>query len=105
MIAEDVPRAASATTAVKPREKSIEPNVAIKGAILHLATNTPLIRPNTRPVTRMMGMVSHRVPSSAETPVLHRAPAKTAEPKQTVPMDRSIPPVAITNVTPKDRIA
>ena len=95
----------SEITAVRPREKSIEPRVAIKGAILHLATRKPLSRPNSRPVARMMGMVSHSVPSSAVTPVLQRAPARTAEPIHTVPMERSIPPVAITKVTPRDRIA
>ena len=104
-MAEEVPRMASAITAVRPRENSMEPRVAIKGAILHLATRKPLIKPKITPVTRMMGMVSHRVPSSAVTPVLHRAPARTAEPNSTVPMDRSIPPVAITKVTPRDKMA
>ena len=73
------------------------PSVAINGGILSFEIIAPLIRPQTAPVSRPPSTpitigICHLV---MNTPVI------TAASVITVPIDRSIPPEMITNVTPK----
>ena len=72
------------------------PSVAMKGGTFILAMTKPLTRPQappaSRPTTTPSGTGSPR--STMNTPVM------TAEKVSTVPIERSMPPVMMTKVTP-----
>ncbi len=72
------------------------PSVAMKGGILSFAIRIPLTIPASVPVTRPA-----RVPSSTgRCQSVMNTPVITAERVITVPMERSMPPVMMTKVTP-----
>ena len=80
------------------------PSVAINGGSLHFATRKPFKNPNSRPTIIIIGIVSQRFEVIVvELPTT--APAMTVDANITVPIERSMPPVDITNVTPKPKIA
>ena len=78
-----------------PLATIIVPRVTIKGGNFNLEINKPFNRPNKAPTIIINGMTNHN-----GMPDIYNLPAKTAEAIQTVPTDKSIPPVAITNVAP-----
>jgi len=91
-------------TADIPRENNIVPSVAINGGSLHFATRNPFKKPNSNPTKIIIGMANQRFEVIVvELPTT--APAITEDANITVPMERSIPPVAMTNVTPRPKIA
>lgn len=63
------------------------------------ATRYPLNTPNASPTTRLMISAS-----GIDTPWFTRLnPAIRAQQNMTGPIEKSIPPVAMTNVTPSDK--
>ena len=76
----------------------------MNGGNFNLATRNPFKIPNSRPKITINGMVTANA-AVTEVVVRQIVPAITDEAIKTVPMDKSIPPVAITKVTPKPKIA
>src|SRR5688572_1788797 len=82
------------------------PSVAIKGGILNLAINQPLIAPHNTPTARAttMGTITGTTRpgyfASCQSGCWARLAAKTAARANTDPDDRSIPVVMMTIVTP-----
>src|SRR6266403_3968569 len=72
------------------------PSVAMKGGILSFAIRVPFTIPASVPVTRPA-----RIPTgTGRCQLVMNTPVVTAERVITVPMERSIPPVMMTKVTP-----
>ena len=65
------------------------------------ATRNPFISPNSAPMRIITGIVAQ----SGIICFVKRCPATTEDAIHTVPIERSMPPVAITNVTPSAKIA
>src|SRR5699024_11986234 len=82
-----------------PLATIIVPNVAINGGSLNFATIIPFTKPNNAPTATIEINTSHiGKPTS-----VYNTPPIIAEHIITVPIDKSIPPVMITNVTPIDK--
>src|SRR5699024_11794815 len=79
-----------------PLATIIVPSVAINEGSLNLATSTPLINPNNVPIPIIAINVSH-----IGIPKLYKTPPIIAAHIITVPIDKSIPPVIMTKVTPR----
>ena len=73
-----------------PCEMSMTPSLA-------LAIMTPLSSPKHRPTTGTSSSASQ----TGQPQTVNATPPMSAEHIMAVPMDRSIPPVMMTNVTPK----
>ncbi len=78
----------------------IIPKVAINGGSLSLATQAPLTQPHRAPVARPAKMPR----GIGSFQKLITTPAMTEQRVMTVPTERSIPPVTITNDTPTARM-
>jgi len=87
--------------ALKPLESIIVPSVAMNAGIFSFATRNPFISPNSAPMRIITGIVAQ----SGIICFVKRCPATTEDAIHTVPIERSMPPVAITNVTPSAKIA
>ena len=74
----------------------IVPSVAIKAGSLMTDTISPLASPNRPPIN--MARITHSGIGSPS--FVYSVPEIKEQQIQTVPMDKSIPPVMITNVTP-----
>ena len=81
----------------KPWETIIVPSVAMKGGSFALAIIMPLQKPKNRPEIS----TSTSARGTGQPQLVKAVPPMMAEHIITVPMDRSMPPVMITNVTPK----
>ena len=81
----------------KPRPIVIIPKVTMKGAILLFVIMSPLIKPINKPANKppKIGSIKGKLGCEANNAATTPATA-TIE-----PMDKSIPPVIITKVTPK----
>src|SRR5918994_591409 len=85
-----------AITSARPRATLSMPSVAMNGGSLKRAIRIPFARPH-RPPIRM----PPRMPSGSGSPAfVTMVPVITADNVMTVPIERSMPPVMITNVTP-----
>ena len=84
------------TIELKPREIIIVPSVAMNGGNPNFAIKIPLNNPNTPPITNIANNASH----NGQPIFVWSTPPTMAEHIITVPIDKSIPPVIITNVTP-----
>ena len=75
------------------------PSVAINAGSFSFATNTPFKSPNATGImiVRIMAAIN------GQPPVLYAYPPMSAPHIMIVPIERSIPPVMITNVTPRAR--
>ena len=78
-----------------PLDTIIVPRVAINAGSPSLETRIPLINPKSEPHRRMT-----RSTSGMASPFSIKVPPISAQQMATVPIDRSIPPVAMTKVTP-----
>ena len=79
-----------------PWDIIIVPRVAMNGGSLSFATSRPLAKPNAVPTPT----VSTSESQSGQLCCLNTNAPRSAEHIITVPMERSIPPVMMTNVTP-----
>ena len=68
----------------------------MNGGKPNLAINTPLNNPNTPPITKIAKSANHK----GQPIFVWSTPPVIAAHIITVPIDKSIPPVIITNVTP-----
>ena len=76
------------------------PSVTMNDGILNRAIRTPLTRPARPPVS-----IPAAMPTGIGRPMfVTTTPVITAASVMTVPIDRSMPPVMITNVTPSARM-
>ncbi len=80
-----------------PWDIIIVPSVAMNGGSRSLATSRPLARPNVAPTAT----VSSSASASGHWCCLNTNAPSSAEHIMTVPIERSMPPVMMTNVTPK----
>ena len=87
-------------TSASPFATLSMPSVAMKDGILSFAMSMPFTSPASAPVARPATTASGngRCHTVANVPVI------TADRVITVPIERSMPPVMITNVTPRARI-
>ena len=71
--------------------------VAIKGATLPLVITRPFTAPKTAPMTQASTM-----PTMGLLPLLIKLPIRTELSAKILPTDKSMPPVKITKVMPKE---
>src|SRR4028119_750226 len=92
--------AESEMTSARPWATSIIAKVAMKGGILNNDTLPPLMNP-MKPPKR----IANKTPSATGKPMLTmKTPDMTPHSAMPVPMERSIPPVMMTNVVPSASI-
>ena len=88
------------TILASPRAKTIIASVAMNGCTLHLAVNTPDVPPQTAPTARHAGTAIQ----GGQPQWMLISENVTAPSANTLPTERSIPPLTITNVIPQARM-